>query len=92
MISEKQRLSQKNWIYRFVSTGSTLSAMNAESVAEMTEAVELADGGVSVIDMLVNIVSEDIVTPLLSDYLTCIDRDACLKLFEEYNKLEHTIY
>jgi len=28
----------------------------------------------------------------LSDYLTCIDRDACLKLFEIYNQLEHTLY
>ena len=28
----------------------------------------------------------------LSDYLTCIDRDACLILFEIYNQLEHTIY
>ena len=28
----------------------------------------------------------------LADYLTCIDRDACLKLFEEYNGMTHTIY
>ena len=28
----------------------------------------------------------------LSDYLTCIDRDACLELFEVYEQLEHTVY
>ena len=28
----------------------------------------------------------------LSDFLTCIDRDACLKLFEVYKELEHTLY
>ena len=28
----------------------------------------------------------------LSDFLTCIDRDACLKLFEAYKELEHTLY
>lgn len=28
----------------------------------------------------------------LSGYLTCIDRDACLKLFDEYRRSEHTIY
>ena len=28
----------------------------------------------------------------LSDYLTCIDRDACLELFEVYKQLEHTVY
>ena len=28
----------------------------------------------------------------LADYLTCIDRDACLKLFETYNEMAHTIY
>ncbi len=28
----------------------------------------------------------------MKDFLTCIDRDACLKLFETYNNLEHSIY
>ena len=28
----------------------------------------------------------------LSDYLICIDRDACLELFEVYKDLEHDIY
>lgn len=28
----------------------------------------------------------------LSDFLTCIDRDACLKLFEVYKQMEHTTY
>lgn len=28
----------------------------------------------------------------LSDYLTCIDRDACLKLFEVYSQMEHIVY
>ncbi len=28
----------------------------------------------------------------LDDFLTCIDREACLKLFEVYNNLDHTIY
>ena len=28
----------------------------------------------------------------LSDYLTCIDRDACLELFEVYKQLEHAVY
>ena len=28
----------------------------------------------------------------LSDLLTCIDRDACLKLFEAYRQMEHTVY
>ena len=28
----------------------------------------------------------------LSDYLTCIDRDACLELFEVYKEMEHDIY
>ncbi len=28
----------------------------------------------------------------LSDFLTCIDRDACLKLFEIYSRMEHTVY
>ena len=28
----------------------------------------------------------------LKDYLTCIDRDACLELFEEYREMEHTVY
>ncbi len=28
----------------------------------------------------------------LEDFLVCIDRDACLKLFEKYNKMEHDIY
>ena len=28
----------------------------------------------------------------LSDYLTCIDREACLQLFELNNQLEHTTY
>ena len=31
-------------------------------------------------------------TEILSDYLTCIDRDACLKLFEVYKDMEHTTY
>lgn len=26
------------------------------------------------------------------EYLTCIDREACLELFEEYNSMEKTIY
>ena len=26
------------------------------------------------------------------DYLECVDRQACLKLFEDYKKKEHTIY
>ena len=28
----------------------------------------------------------------LGDYLVCIDRDACLELFESYLEMEHTIY
>ena len=28
----------------------------------------------------------------LSDYLTCIDRDACLELFEIYRRMEHIVY
>lgn len=28
----------------------------------------------------------------LKDYLNCIDREACLKLFDEYNEMEHTLY
>ena len=28
----------------------------------------------------------------LEDFLTMIDRDACLELFEEYNSLNRTIY
>ena len=28
----------------------------------------------------------------LADYLVCVDRDACLELFEDYIELEHTIY
>lgn len=27
-----------------------------------------------------------------ADYLECVDREACLKLFEEYNAMEKTIY
>lgn len=29
---------------------------------------------------------------MLSDYLICIERDACLKLFEMYARMEHTLY
>ena len=29
---------------------------------------------------------------LLGDYLVCVDRDACLSLFETYAAMEHTIY
>ena len=29
---------------------------------------------------------------LLSDHFTCIDRDACLKLFELYEQTQHTLY
>ena len=29
---------------------------------------------------------------VLSDYLICIDRDACLELFELYKQMQHTIY
>ena len=32
------------------------------------------------------------VREMLSDYLTCTDRDVCLKLFEIYKQTEHTIY
>ena len=28
----------------------------------------------------------------MAGFLTCIDRDACLKLFEMYSRMEHTIY
>ena len=28
----------------------------------------------------------------LSDFLTCTDRDACLRLFEIYSRTEHTVY
>ena len=28
----------------------------------------------------------------LTDYLTCIDRGACLELFEDYREMDHTIY
>ena len=28
----------------------------------------------------------------MKDFLTCIDRDACLELFRVYNSLEHSIY
>ena len=28
----------------------------------------------------------------LKDYLECIDREACLKLFEDYNSSEHEMY
>ena len=28
----------------------------------------------------------------LADYLTCIDRDACLQLFETYLRTEHSLY
>ena len=28
----------------------------------------------------------------LSDFLTCIDRDACLKLFKIYSQMQHIIY
>ena len=28
----------------------------------------------------------------LSGYMTCIDREACLELFEEYKQSEHTVY
>ncbi len=28
----------------------------------------------------------------LGDYLTCIDRDACLELFEDYSRSDHKIY
>lgn len=34
----------------------------------------------------------DRIRETLSDYMTCTDRDACLKLFEIYNQMEHTIY
>ena len=29
---------------------------------------------------------------ILSDFLTCTDRDACLKLFDLYSRMEHIIY
>ena len=29
---------------------------------------------------------------LLSDFLICTDRDACLELFEIYKQMQHTIY
>lgn len=28
----------------------------------------------------------------LSDFMKCIDRGACLKLFELYSSMEHTVY
>ena len=28
----------------------------------------------------------------LSDYLVCIDREACLELYETYKKMEHSVY
>lgn len=28
----------------------------------------------------------------LKNYLVCVDREECLKLFEEYNNMDHTIY
>jgi len=28
----------------------------------------------------------------LKDYLNCIDRDACLELFRQYQNMEHTVY
>lgn len=28
----------------------------------------------------------------LADYLVCLDRDACLELFDLYNRMEHTLY
>lgn len=28
----------------------------------------------------------------LADFLTCVDRDACLELFKDYQEMEHTIY
>ena len=28
----------------------------------------------------------------LSDYMTCIDRDACLELYEAYKQSEHIVY
>ena len=28
----------------------------------------------------------------LGDYLICVDRDACLKLFDEYTHMDRTIY
>ena len=34
----------------------------------------------------------DRIRETLFDYMTCTDRDACLKLFEIYNQMEHTIY
>ncbi len=29
---------------------------------------------------------------LPDDYLVCIDREACLRLFEEYQRISHTLY
>ena len=28
----------------------------------------------------------------LKDYLICVDREACLKLFDDYNTMEHSLY
>ena len=28
----------------------------------------------------------------MNDFLTCIDREACLELFKTYNQLDHNIY
>lgn len=49
--------------------GSTLTSMDADEFKEMTEAAEMADGGVSVIDTIVNIISNNIISPFLNNNL-----------------------
>ncbi len=50
-------------------SGSTLTAMGADQLEEMTEAVEMADEGVSIVDTIVNIISDDIVSPFMNNNL-----------------------
>jgi len=44
-------------------------AMNAEEMGEMTEAIEAAEGGVSVIDTIVNIIPDNVMTPFRENNL-----------------------
>ena len=48
---------------------SMLTSMNADEIEEMNEAAEMADGGISVKDTIVNIISNNIISPFLNNNL-----------------------
>ena len=50
-------------------SGTALMAMDDEELEEMTEAVEIADNGVSVIDTIVNIITDNLVSPFMNNNL-----------------------